>query len=139
MTTLISADEETLKQADEVGEKIAASLRCYFSDSRNISMIEELQAAGLHFEIDSDKMFQKASNILDGRNIVISGVFQHHSRNEYKTLIETHGGKNVSSISKNTTFVLAGENMGLAKYETAQILQVPIWREDEFLGFIGEK
>jgi DNA ligase (NAD+) len=138
MTTLMSADEEALKQAEEVGGKIAASLKNYFSDSRNLLMIEELQAAGLHFEIDAESLPQKTSNILDGKNIVISGVFQHHSRDEYKTLIEAHGGKNVSSISKNTTFVLAGDSMGPAKYETAQTLGVAIWDEDEFLKVIGE-
>ncbi|MCL2511153.1 MAG: NAD-dependent DNA ligase LigA [Bacteroidales bacterium] len=138
MTALIAADEETLKQADEVGDKIAASLRNYFSDSRNLLMIEELQDVGLHFEIAEDRLPQKVSDILNGKNIVISGVFQHHSRDEYKAIIEAHGGKNVSSISKNTAFVLAGDNMGPAKYETAQTLEIPIWNEAEFLKIIKE-
>jgi len=138
MTALMTADEETLKQADEVGDKIAASLKGYFSDNRNTQMIEELRVAGLQFEIDGDNQPQKVSDILFGNNIVISGVFQRHSRDEYKALIEAHGGKNVSSISKNTTFILAGDNMGPAKYETAQALQIPIWSEEEFLRYIGE-
>ena len=138
MTTLMDADEEALKQADEVGDKIAASVTNYFSDSRNIAMIAELRSAGLHFEIDDDNLPQKASDILEGKNIVISGVFRHHSRDEYKSIIEAHGGKNVSSISKNTAFVLAGDNMGPAKYETAQTLQIPIWDEDEFLKYIDK-
>jgi DNA ligase (NAD+) len=137
MTALMSADEETLKQADEVGDKIASSLKCYFSDSRNLLMIEELQTAGLHFEIEQETLPQKISDILEGKNIVISGVFQHHSREEYKAIIEAHGGKNVSSISKNTAFVLAGDNMGPAKYETAQSLQIPIRNEDEFLKILS--
>jgi len=136
MTELIDADEEMLKQAEEVGDKIAASLKNYFSDNRNLLMIEELRASGLHFEISDDQLPQQMSDLLSGKNIVISGVFQHHSRDQYKAIIETHGGKNVSSISKNTAFVLAGENMGPAKYETAQSLNIPIWNEDAFLRFI---
>jgi DNA ligase (NAD+) len=136
MTALIDADEEELKQAEEVGDKIAASLKNYFSDNRNLLMIEELRVSGLHFEISDDQLPQQTSDLLSGKNIVISGVFQHHSRDQYKAIIETHGGKNVSSISKNTAFVLAGENMGPAKYETAQSLNIPIWNEDAFLRFI---
>ena len=136
MTDLITANEEKLKQAEEVGSKIAASLKRYFSDKRNRLMIGELRAAGLHFEIGDDNLPQKASDILNGKNIVISGVFQYHSRDKYKAIIETHGGRNVSSISKNTSFVLAGKNMGPAKYEIAQALEIPIWSEDEFLKFI---
>ena len=139
IAALIAANEETLKQADEVGDKIAASLKNYFSDSRNLLLIEELQAAGLHFETDYETQPQQMSNILEGKSIVISGVFQHHTRDQYKMLIEAHGGKNVSSISKNTTFILAGENMGHAKYQTAQTLEIQIINEDDFLKLIEEK
>ena len=109
----------------------------YFADERNMANIERLRAAGLRFEMEQ-KETEGGSDALAGLSIVISGTFSHHSRDEYKELIELHGGKNVGSISKKTSAILAGENMGPSKLEKAQKLGIPLWNEDEFLKKIGE-
>ena len=107
----------------------------WFANPSHVFLLERLRAAGLQFEI-SEESKAAQSNRLEGKSIVISGVFQHHSRDEYKALIEQHGGKNVSSISAKTSFILAGENMGPAKLEKAQKLGISIVSEAEFLEMI---
>ena len=132
---LSSATLDNLIHVDEIGEKIAQSIILYFADEKNQQIIASLKAAGLQFS-KSEEDLQGFTDKLAGRSIVISGVFTHHSRDEYKELIERHGGKNVGSISKKTSFILAGENMGPAKLEKAQKLGVTIMNEEDFLRLI---
>ena len=132
---LMSASLSTLMQIDGVGEVIANSILSYFRNPTNREIVERLRACGLQMSIVSDEA-APASNVLEGKSIVISGVFQHHSRDEYKALIERHGGKNVGSISGKTSFILAGENMGPSKLEKAEKLGVAIVDEDTFLKMI---
>lgn len=129
---LMNASLSTLMQIDGVGEVIANSILSYFRNPTNREIVERLRACGLQMSIVSDEA-APASNVLEGKSIVISGVFQHHSRDEYKALIERHGGKNVGSISGKTSFILAGENMGPSKLEKAEKLGVAIVDEDTFL------
>ena len=129
----MTADE--LTQIEDVGVRIAESIIEYFTVEENREIVERLRAAGLQFAIAED-VTEWRSDKLQGRSIVISGTFTHHSRDEYKALIEKHGGKNVGSISKKTDYVLAGENMGPAKLEKANSLGIKIINEDEFLGLI---
>lgn len=132
---LMNASLSTLMQIDGVGEVIANSILSYFRNPTNREIVERLRACGLQMSIVSDEA-APASNVLEGKSIVISGVFQHHSRDEYKALIEQHGGKNVGSISGKTSFILAGENMGPSKLEKAEKLGVAIVDEDTFLKMI---
>ena len=132
---LMNASVSTLMQIDGVGEVIANSILSYFRNPTNREIVERLRACGLQMSIVSDEAVP-ASNVLEGKSIVISGVFQHHSRDEYKALIERHGGKNVGSISGKTSFILAGENMGPSKLEKAEKLGVAIVDEDTFLKMI---
>ncbi|MDR0363696.1 MAG: NAD-dependent DNA ligase LigA [Bacteroidales bacterium] len=134
INALIAASEEELKQADEVGDKIAVAIRNYFADERNLDIVQRLRNYGLRFEIEESATTR--SDKLSGKTIVISGVFQHYNRDQYKAMIEQYGGKNAGSISKNTSFVLAGENMGPAKHEKAQELEIPLINEREFLEMI---
>lgn len=129
-----NATIEQLMEVDGVGEIIAVSVVNYFQDLRNIEIVDRLIQYGLQMEIAVDDA--PHSNVLAGKNIVISGVFAHHSRDEYKAMIELNGGKNVSSISKKTTFVLAGDNMGPSKMQKAESLGVPLVSEDEFLAML---
>lgn len=133
---LENADFERLTNVDEIGEKIAQSIIAYFSNPQNRELIERLKTAGLQFSRNEEDM-SSYTNKLAGQSIVISGVFTHHSRDEYKDLIEKNGGKNVGSISAKTSFILAGENMGPAKLEKARKLGVRIIGEDEFLALIS--
>ena len=135
---LMNASLSTLMQIDGVGEVIANSILSYFRNPTNREIVERLRACGLQMSIVSDEA-APASNVLEGKSIVISGVFQHHSRDEYKALIERHGGKNVGSISGKTSFILAGENMGPSKLEKAEKLGVAIVDEDTFLKMIEEE
>lgn len=132
---LMNASLSTLMQIDGVGEVIANSILSYFRNPTNREIVERLRAYGLQMSIVSDEAVP-ASNVLEGKSIVISGVFLHHSRDEYKALIERHGGKNVGSISGKTSFILAGENMGPSKLEKAEKLGVAIVDEDTFLKMI---
>ena len=134
---LMAMKAEDLATINEVGPIIADSIIEYFADELNQEIIRRLKDAGVQFE---SKVSQSSnlSNKLDGKKIVISGVFAKHSRDEYKMLIEHNGGKNVGSISKNTDFVLAGENMGPAKLEKANALGIRIINEDEFLAMISD-
>ena len=133
---LENADIEKLKNIDEIGEKIAQSIITYFSNPANRELVERLKANGLQLHRTEDDL-SGYTDKLAGQSIVISGVFTHHSRDEYKEMIEKNGGKNVGSISSKTSFILAGENMGPAKLEKAQKLEVKIMSEDEFLTLIS--
>ncbi|MDE5980451.1 MAG: NAD-dependent DNA ligase LigA, partial [Bacteroidaceae bacterium] len=114
------------------------SVVSWMADAHNRQLVERLRRAGLRFELSGEQL-EAQSSLLAGQSIVISGVFARHSRDEYKALIEQHGGKNVGSLSKNTAFLLAGENMGPAKLEKAGKLGLRIVGEDEFLAMIGEE
>jgi DNA ligase (NAD+) len=132
---LAQATLDDLIHVDEIGEKIAQSIIRYFADERNLKLIAQLREAGVQLE-DAAVDTSDHTNKLEGKSIVVSGVFSQHSRDEYKALIEKHGGKNVGSISAKTGFVLAGDNMGPAKLEKAQKLGIPIISENEFLAMI---
>lgn len=132
---LASAALDDLIQVDEIGVKIAQSIIQYFADERNLQQIERLREAGVQLEMAEMDMSDYTDK-LAGQSIVISGVFAHHSRDEYKELIEKNGGKNVGSISKKTSFILAGDNMGPSKLEKANKLGVPIMNEEDFLRLI---
>lgn len=131
---LMTANKEQLLQVDEIGERIADSIVEYFAKEKNILLIKQLQEAGLQLSANDDE--QLLSEKLKGKAIVISGVFTQFSRDEIKLLVEKHGGKNVSSISSKTDYVVAGENMGPAKLEKAISLKIPILSETEFLSLI---
>ena len=135
MDKVAEASKESLMQINGIGEVIASSVVQYFANPANRTFVERLRNYGLKMEL-GDSQKQAQSDKLEGQSVVISGVFQHHSRDEYKALIEQHGGKNVGSISAKTSFVLAGENMGPAKLEKAQKLGIRIMSEDEFLEII---
>ncbi len=132
---LQQATLDDLIHVDEIGERIAQSVIRWFADEDNLQLIERLKTAGLQFEL-SEEVLSERTDRLAGKSIVISGVFTHHSRDEYKALIELHGGKNVGSISGKTSFILAGENMGPSKLEKANKLGIAIVSEEEFLGMI---
>ena len=135
MEKVAEASLDSLTQINGIGEVIAGSVIQYFSNPINRAFVERLRGYGLQMEI-GEQQKQARSSKLEGQSVVISGVFQHHSRDEYKALIEQHGGKNVGSISAKTSFVLAGENMGPAKHEKAQKLGIRIMNEDEFLSLL---
>lgn len=126
------ATQERLAEIEGVGPVIAQSVRQYFARPENRDFVERLRAAGLTMAVGSEA--EAVGDALAGQTIVISGVFSHHSREEYKAMIEQYGGKNAGSISSKTSFVLAGENMGPSKLEKAQKLGIPIMGEDEFLA-----
>ncbi|MDO9339958.1 MAG: NAD-dependent DNA ligase LigA [Bacteroidales bacterium] len=134
---LIKANPEQLTSVREIGPKIAMSIIAYFSDNENLEIINRLRLVGIKFS--DDKNPSLTSNTLEGKTIVISGLFQKHSRDEYKELIEKNGGRNSMSVSGNTSFILAGENMGQSKKEKALELGVPILSETEFLKIISEE
>ena len=133
--TLAEASLDDLMQVDEIGARIAQSILQYFVDARNREIIERLREAGVQMQM-AEQDSSEYTDKLAGKSIVISGVFAHHSRDEYKDMIEKNGGKNVGSISKKTTFILAGENMGPSKLEKAEKLGIPIINEDEFLKML---
>ncbi len=120
---------------DEVGEIIAKSITAYLLDEENRKMMNRLKHHGLQFELSEEQM-QSATDKLGANNIVISGVFQKHSRDELKDLIEKNGGKNTGSISGKTNYLLAGDNMGPEKLKKAEKLGVAIISEDDFLKMI---
>lgn len=134
---LAAANLDALIHVDEIGLKIAQSIISYFTDEKNRELVERLRNAGLKLEADEEDL-SGHTDILQGKSIVISGVFSRHSRDEYKELIEKHGGKNVGSISKKTSFILAGDNMGPSKLEKTRSLGIAIIDENEFLSMIGE-
>lgn len=132
---LITMPAEQLSAIPEIGPKIAESIVEHFAVPQNREIVERLREAGLCMSLSEEQLAGR-TNKLEGKKIVISGVFAHHSRDEYKALIEQHGGKNVGSISGATSMVLAGENMGPAKLEKARKLGITIMGEDEFLKMI---
>lgn len=134
---LMAMSREELLAVEEVGPKIADSIIEYFAYEPNRAIIERLRAAGLQFELPEEDTSDH-TDILAGKSIVISGVFERHSREEYKELIEKNGGKNVGSISKKTSFILGGESMGPSKLEKAKALGIPVINENEFLEMIGK-
>lgn len=124
-----------LTEIDGIGEVMAKSIMTYFANPQNRDIVERLRGYGLQMALGKDQT-AVASDKLAGKSIVISGVFQHHSRDEYKQLIEQHGGKNVGSISGKTSFILAGDNMGPSKLQKAEKLGIPLVSEDDFLKII---
>lgn len=134
--SLIAATIPQLTAVDEIGERIATSVKAYFEKPANMELVARLREAGLKFRLE-EEVTSNRTDILAGKSIVISGVFTHHSRDEYKEIIEQNGGKNVSSVSKSTSFILAGENMGPSKLEKAQKLNVKVMSEDEFLALLS--
>jgi len=135
---LISATGENLTMVREIGPRIAASIVNYFSDSENLEIIRRLKEAGIRLSGEAEKEKSTGAS-LTGKVIVISGIFNRHSRDEYKEIIEKNGGKYSSSISGNTSFILAGEKMGPSKREKAAELGIPLLSEEEFLKIIGEE
>ena len=126
---------EQLTAIEDVGEQIANNIIAYFNDLNNLEIINRLREAGVQMESQEVEQAPQ-SDILQGKNIVVSGVFSHHSRDEYKAMIEANGGKNVGSVSKKTTFILAGENMGPEKRKKAESLGVEIITEEQFLTML---
>lgn len=135
---LMGMSAAELASIEDVGPRIAATIEAFFADADNRRMVERLRAAGVTMAVDSAIAAGPLSDTLAGKTFVISGVFARHSRDEYKAMIEAHGGKNVGSISKKTDYVLAGENMGPAKLEKAGKLGIPIINEDQFLEMINQ-
>ena len=132
---LMNATLEELLEIDGIGEVMAKSIIIYFHNEENMQIVERLRSYGLQMALSQEQM-ENASDLLQGKSIVISGVFQHHSRDEYKMMIEQNGGKNVGSISGKTSFILAGDNMGPSKLQKAEKLGIRIVSEDEFLEMI---
>ena len=134
---LASATAESITEINGIGTVIAQSVIRFFSEPKNQAFIQRLKEAGLQMQI-SEEQANAQSNLLQGQSVVISGVFKHHSRDEYKAIIEQHGGRNVGSISAKTSFILAGENMGPSKLEKANKLGIRIMNEDEFLEMLEQ-
>lgn len=135
MARLMEMSLEELQAIPDVGPVVAQCIFDFMRDPINISNISRLTAAGLQMQVSADSI-ASAGNALEGKTIVISGTFSHHSREEYKEMIEANGGKNSGSVSKKTSFVLAGENMGPAKLEKCKSLGIPLVSEDEFLKML---
>ena len=132
---LKSATFEQLITIDEIGDKIAESIIRYFKNSTNVEMVEQLRQHGLQFQLDKS-VFEGRTTMLRGKTIVISGTFEKHSRDELKKRIEENGGKNSGSLSKKTSFLLGGENIGPSKLQKVNQLGIPIISEDDFLRMI---
>ena len=133
---LMHASLDQLQEVEGIGLVMAKSIVGYFHDEQNLHIVERLRGYGLQMAL-SEEQTAAQSDRLAGQSVVISGVFAHHSRDEYKLLIEQHGGKNVGSISGKTSFILAGDNMGPSKLEKAQKLGIRIMTEDEFLELLN--
>lgn len=136
MERLMEMDVEEISAIQDIGPVIARNIYDFLREPVNVSNIERLREAGVRLAL-SEEQLTVSGNALEGKTIVISGTFSHHSRDEYKDIIEREGGKNSGSISKKTSFVLAGENMGPAKREKCEKLGIPMIGEDEFLDMIG--
>lgn len=134
---LMNATVSDITSVREIGPKIASSIAAYFADSENVSIIQRLKNAGVKLRDESPAV--ETGNKLEGKTIVITGSFTQHSRDEYKEIIERNGGKNSGSVSANTSFILAGENIGPSKKEKASELNIPLIGEDDFLKFIKEE
>lgn len=138
INALESASYDELVAVDEIGDRIAQSVLKFFADERNISVLSRLKSSGLQMSLSEEKL-QSAGDALKGQTVVISGTFAHHSRDEYKAMIEKYGGKNTGSVSAKTSFILAGDNMGPEKLKKAENLGVKLVTEDEFLEMLGDK
>jgi DNA ligase (NAD+) len=134
--TLQWATTEQLCAIEDVGPQIAENIVRYFEDIHNLELLAHLRQAGLQMEGEATP--EPTSNALAGMSIVISGTFNQHTRDEYKALIEQHGGKNVGSVSKKTSFILAGDNMGPEKLKKAETLGVQLMSEEDFLKLIND-
>jgi DNA ligase (NAD+) len=132
---LQNATYEQLVMVEEIGDRIARSVLAFFADKKDNEIVERLKSYGLQMQLSEEKLAPKGSS-LEGKTIVISGTFSKHSRDEYKTIIEQHGGKNSGSVSAKTSFILAGDNMGPEKLKKAEALGVRIVSEEEFLAMI---
>ena len=135
---LMAATLDELTHIDGIGEVVAKSVITYFHTQNNVEIVERLRKYGLQMSLSQEQL-DSHTELLKGMTIVISGVFQKHSRDEYKAMIEQNGGKNTGSISAKTSFILAGENMGPSKLQKAEKLGVNIINEDQFLEMIGIK
>lgn len=135
LENLMNANVEELKEVEEIGVKIAESLRLFFDEKRNLSLIARLREYGLKMQI-TDEAVKKLSDKLAGKSFVVSGIFTNYSREQIKQMIEEHGGKNIGSVSAKTSYLLAGSNMGPEKRKKAEKLGVPVISEDEFLELI---
>jgi DNA ligase (NAD+) len=133
---LMHAGLQELEEVEGIGEVMAKSIIAYFHDEQNLQIVERLRGYGLQMAL-SEQQTAAQSDKLAGQSVVISGVFQHHSRDEYKLIIEQNGGKNVGSISGKTSFILAGDNMGPSKLQKAEKLGIRIVSEDEFLQMLA--
>ena len=135
------ATHEQLCDIEDVGPQIADNIIAYFNDIRNLEILERLREAGLQMQLSEEELHLSApvSSLLEGKSIVISGTFAQHSRDEYKAMIESHGGKNSGSVSKKTSFILAGDNMGPEKRKKAEELGVALVSEEEFLQMIEKE
>ena len=133
---LMNAGLEELQEIEGIGEVMAKSIISYFHNEKNLEIIQRLRNYGLQMELSEEQTAQTSDKLV-GQSIVISGVFAHHSRDEYKAIIEQNGGKNVGSISNKTSFILAGENMGPSKLQKAEKLGIRIMSEDEFLEMLN--
>lgn len=127
-----------LIEVDEIGDRIAESVQSFFCDERNLAVVERLKDAGLQMRVEENEEDAGLNKFLEGKSIVVSGVFDAFSRDELKALIERFGGKNVSSISKKTSFILAGDKMGPSKLEKAEKLGVDLVSEAEFIKMMEE-
>ncbi|MEJ6979816.1 NAD-dependent DNA ligase LigA [Pedobacter sp. P351] len=137
LDSLMSASYEELLSVEEIGSRIAESLIDYFKDPRHLDQLEKLKAAGLQFKTE-EKEISLASNKLSGKTFIISGVFEKYSRDELTEIIQSNGGKILSSISSKLNYLVAGENMGPSKLEKAQKLNIPIISDEELLLLIIE-
>lgn len=135
LDAVMNASSEELVQAEEVGPKIAEAIADYFADEDNRRIIERLRSAGLQFEAEAR---ERHSDMLAGKNFVISGVFENHSRDQLKEMIEVHGGKNLAAVSANVDYIIAGRNMGPAKLQKAEKLGIKLISEDEFEEMIAD-
>ena len=133
---LMKATDDELNSIPEIGPKITSSIISFFADKDNIEIVSRLKSYGLRLSDEGKKA--ETGDRLKGKSILISGVFSEHTREEYKEIIEKNGGLNSSSLSGNTSFILAGENMGPSKKEKAIKLGIPLVSESEFLKLIGE-
>ena len=136
--TLQWATKDELTAIEDVGEQIADNIITWFQDLRNLELLMRLKHAGLQLQQASEGSIDEAKQTLRGLTIVISGTFQMHSRDEYKEMIERYGGKNSGAVSKSTSLILAGENMGPAKKDKANALGIRMITEQEFLNMIEE-
>ncbi|MFW5872705.1 MAG: NAD-dependent DNA ligase LigA [bacterium] len=135
LDNIMNASYEKLISVDEIGDRIALSILEFYQEDKNRKVIDKLKKAGVKLELEEEKA--PTSSVLQGKNIVISGTFSKHSRDELKDLIELHGGKNISSVSKNTDYLLGGEGIGPSKLEKVKTLNIKIITEDDFLKMIG--